>query len=119
MKLRKFFLSLMIVFMLVVPAWAKITPITIGFELEEAFVPFVFSYKLFMKTVEGGDAVHVATLDLLSSRDWTITNMDLPPGKTVYFSLAAVYEDGLEDVSVDYPFKSTGQPVILYIKRQK
>ncbi len=123
--MKRLFLVLLVVAMMVIPAWAKITPVKITIGIDEGFAPFVSTFKVGLKTTAAGAFEHIATIDNLATQDWVITDVDIPPGQVVWFNVIAEYEpaipgdDPILETSEELPWKSTGRPFIMSVQRVK
>jgi len=123
--MKRILLVLMIVFVMVVPAWAKITPVKITIGIDEGFAPFVSTFKIGVKTTAAGAFEHIATIDNLATQAWVITDADIPPGQVVWFNVVAEYPpvvtggDPILETSEELPWKSTGRPFIISVQRVK
>jgi len=116
--MKKFILVCMLVLFATV-AFAKSISLTITFEYDVAFEPDTKMFRLYYQNkVQPDVLVLVEETTDISARVWDISSFDLAPGKTSEFFVAAVYNDGTEEMSPPYPFKFTGKPVIKDIRKR-
>jgi len=111
-------ITLLVLFVLFVTSptvFAKLLDIEVGFAIDAEFEPYVTSYNLYTEVPDSGVIALVATLGITPERSWVITAIDLIPGKITNLYLGAVYDAGVEDRSVAFPFRYTGKPVIISV----
>ena len=119
--MRKLFMSLLIILVMATIAYAKLVDLEIEFTIDAEFVPYIDSYKVYTEVPGTGVLEHVATLSQSVDFVAQITAIDLLPGRTTNFYLGAVYgtdATAIEDVSIAFPYKFTGKPVVIRINKQ-
>ncbi len=117
----KMLIAGMLVLFVCTVAYAKIVDLEIEFTMDAEFVPFIDAYKVYTEVPGSGNLEHTATLQKTADFIYQLTAMDLPPGKITNFYLGAVYgttETAVEDISIAFPYKFTGKPVVIRINKR-
>ena len=119
MKKMKKFLVVLFIIAFATTAWGKMIDITVDFEYDPDFNADTQALRLYYQDPAQPDVlILVDETSDVTTRSWEVIPFDLPPGKTSDFFVSSVYTTGEEEMSPPYPFKFTGKPTIIDIRKR-
>ena len=101
-------------------SFSKDVNIQVDFGFDQEFEADVTEYILYYQyPLDSNTLVEITKITDVSARSFFPSTFDLPPGKTSNFYISATYDTGEMEYSDPYPWKFTGRPTIIDLKKIK